>query len=205
MKHFIVSLIGLPGSGKSTYGKRFAAENDFVFIPEVGTMLIYEKKYKIGINAPFEFDKEIFEKNIQIANEILRFPARVVVWEGCPLSDMFWLEGRLVLGDQKMKEQRRALLDLYNMEIFQRLFENTNFVFFHVRPEISKIRQEKRNRPELSTSEEQLLNFVYEKLTNFYTLNKSKVVFIDVEDKSKDEIFEVFNSELLNAIRIGTA
>lgn len=172
----IISLLGLPGSGKSTYGKKFSALKGFKFIEESGTQLIYEKKYRIGINASFEFDRDVLKRNVKIGKEILQ-SQEIVIWEGSPYTDMFFLEERALFG--QMKDKRKKLLKQYDKELFKKLHKKSIFIIFDLPLEIADAKQKQRGKPELITPDTELMKFVYDKLRGFRERNKEKVILID--------------------------
>jgi len=184
----IVCFLGLPGSGKSMYGDRLAAEKGYRFLREGATQLIYEKGFKPGKDAPFEFDRAILDKNIDMAKDILRMEKpQVIVFEGGPVIDMLFAAARSKLG--KQKDSRRGILDAYNHQAIQGLIQNSKFVIFNIPPGVSLNRQEDRNKPELMTPELEMLEFVYKGLMEFYRSNKGKVAVINLMGKEEDEVY----------------
>ena len=189
----IITLLGLPASGKSYYGKRLSEELRVRFIPEIATQLIHEKGYEIGANAPPEFDMDIFERNLEMAKEILRSKLKIAVWEGGPVLDYFFLEGRLKLGTAG--KEREDVLKLYDNSTLKELGEMTSYILFNVEPQVSLQRQGERSKPELLTPDLELLKFVHNSLINFYKKNRKKSILINV-DKTKEEVFEEVKREI---------
>lgn len=193
MEKVIILIHGLPASGKGTYGKILAEENNFEFIPEVGTQLITEGKFKAGINAPFEFDNAVYKRNTTVVPEIMNNPHKRIMLEGSPFQDIFYLEGRTQM-NKLHNDQRKRLLQEYNRSIFSKLLENSRFIFFHIPPQISLNRQEKREA-KYNTLELELLEFVHKNLLNFYKQNKEKSIYIDLMGKTQDEVLSELRKE----------
>jgi len=184
----IICFLGLPGSGKSTYADRLAVERGYRFLREGATQLIYEKGFRPGKDAPFEFDKAILDKNINMAKDILRMEKPdVIIFEGGPVVDMLFAAARSKLG--KQKDSRKGILEGYNHQAIQSLIENSKFVIFNLPPGISLNRQEDRNKPELMTPDIDILDFVHKGLMEFYRSNKDKVAVINIMGKSEEEVY----------------
>jgi len=194
----IITLLGLPASGKSYYGKRLAEELKVRFVPEIATQLIHKKGYKIGVNAPPEFDRDVFERNLERAEKVLRSRLKIIVWEGGPVLDYFFLEGRLKLGTAR--KEREDVLRLYDNRTFKELSERTTYILFNVEPQVSLQRQGERSKPELLTPDLKLLKIVHNRLINFYKKNRNKSILITV-DKTKEEVFEEVKREISRITR----
>lgn len=191
----IVCFLGLPGSGKSTYGDKLAAERGYRFLREGATQLIYEKGFKPGKDAPFEFDRAILDKNVSLAKDILRMDKpQVVLFEGGPIIDMLFAAARSKLG--KQKDSRRGVLDGYNHQAITTLISNSKFVIFNIPPGVSLNRQEERNKPELITSDMDVLEFVHTGLLEFFRNNKDKVAMINLMGKNEDEVYSELKQKL---------
>jgi len=189
----VISLLGLPGSGKSYYGKKLAKKTKARFIPEIATRLIYEKGYTPGMRGSLDFDHDILIHNIKTAEDVLK-SNELTFWEGGPVQDVVFLKGRMNLVG--VEDKRRELLKRYNGKLFDKLDYESLYVFFNVDPKVSIERQNLRVKPELLTSNLKLLHYVNDNLEKFCEINKDKVISINV-DRSKREIFkEVYNRVL---------
>jgi len=194
----IITLLGLPASGKSYYGKRLAEDLGVRFIPEIATQIIHEKGYKIGVNAPPEFDRDVFERDLEMTENVLRSRLKIIVWEGGPVLDYFFLEGRSKL--DTARKERKAILKLYDHSVFKELGKRSTYIFFSVEPQVSLQRQGERSKPELLTPDIELLKFVHNKLINFYKENRDKSILVNV-DKTKEEVFEEVKREVSKITR----
>jgi len=194
----IITLLGLPASGKSYYGKRLAEELGLRFLPEIATQIIHEKGYKIGVNAPPEFDRDVFERDLEMTEKVLRSGLKTIVWEGGPVLDYFFLEGRFKIGTAR--KERKDILGLYDNSTFRELAERSTYILFNVEPRVSLQRQEERSKPELLTPDIELLKFVHNKLINFYEENRDKSILVNV-DKTKGEVFEEVKREVSKITR----
>lgn len=191
----IVCFLGLPGSGKSSYGDRLAAERGYRFLREGATQLIYEKGFRPGKDAPFEFDRAILDKNISMAKDILRMEKPdVIIFEGGPVIDMLFAAARSKLG--KQKGSRSGILDAYNHHAIRGLIENSKFVIFNIPPGVSLNRQETRNKPELMTPDADVLDFIHKGLLEFYKNNKQKVALINIMGKDEDGVYAELTQKL---------
>lgn len=182
----VISLLGLPGSGKSFYGKKLARKLKLKFLTEVATQLIYQQGFKPGIASSSRFDREILEKNIRTAQEVLQ-GSTLTIWEGAPVQDRIFLEGRMRFVGEK--DKRRELLSSYNNEVFEELKDNTLFILFDMDPQLSLQRQKGRMKPELLTSNLKLLKFVRDNLLLFCKDNRERVEIIDV-DKPREAVLD---------------
>ena len=185
----VISLLGLPGSGKSFYGKKLARKLKLRFLTEIATQLIYQKGFKPGIASSSHFDQEILETNIRTAKAVLQ-GSTLTIWEGAPVQDRIFLEGRMRFAGEK--DKRRELLSSYNNEVFEELKDNTLFLLFDVSPQLSLQRQKGRMKSELLTSNLKLLKFVHDNLMRFCKDNRERVVIIDV-DKPRETVLDVLD------------
>ena len=193
----VITLLGLPASGKSYYGKMLAERLRAKFIPEIATQIIHEKEYKVGIGAPPEFDRDVFEMDLKVARDVLRSELEIIAWEGGPVLDCFFLEGRLKLG--AAKSERGRILKLYDNNTFRELSGKTTYVIFNVRPGVSLKRQRKRGKPELLTPDLELLKFVHSRLINFYEKGKDRSILINV-DKAREDVFKEVEGKISRMI-----
>lgn len=189
MSKIVISILGLPASGKGFYGKILADENHLKFYPEVAAQLISEGKFKAGLDIPFEFDNAVYKRNTIVVPEIMNLLDKIVLFEGSPFQDIFYLEGRHQLSTVH-KDQRKKLLDVYNRTIFLNLLKNSRFIFLHIPPQISLNRQEPRVDSKFNTLDLDLLEFVHKKLLNFYKENRNKSVYLDLMGKTQDEVLK---------------
>lgn len=191
----IVCFLGLPGSGKSTYGDKLVADRSYRFLREGATQLIYEKGFRPGKDAPFEFDRAILDRNVSMAKDIMRMDKPgVILFEGGPVIDMLFASARSKLG--KVKDSRRGIMEGYNHPAISSLIENSKFVIFNIPPGVSLNRQEDRNKPELMTPELEVLEFVHKGLLEFFRSNKGKVVMINLMGKNEDEVYSELKQKL---------
>ncbi len=186
----VISLLGLPGSGKSFYGKNLARKFKARFLPEIATRLIYEKGYTPGMKGSIDFDKDILKNNCKTAKEVLQ-SCEFIVWEGGPVQDVIFLKGRMNLVGEK--DRREELLKAYNNVLFDQLKKETLYAFFNVNPEVSLERQNLRMKPELLTTSLKILQFVNENLMQFYRNNLEKVILININKSRKVVQKEVYD------------
>ena len=188
----VISLLGLPGSGKSFYGKRLAQHLDLPYLPEIATQLIYTKGFVPGLHGSLQFDQQIYERNVQTATKVLQ-SSQKVIWEGGPIQDRFFLEARIKFTDNK--QERIHLLVQYETDIFHQLHKNTFWILFDVHPTVSLQRQRQRMKPELLTANSAFLHYIRHKLLNFCNTSEcQKRSYIVNVNQSKSQILhELFS------------
>ena len=187
MAKLILSFLGLPGSGKTTIGEKIAQNHGFKYVPEIGTQLILERKYKTGIDAPFEFDNTVFMKTKSLAQEVLNSKDKKIILEAGPPMPQMYVKTRAELG--KHKDPRKSLLQAYDHHAINNLMENTFYFFLFMPPQIAISRQEERNKQELDLTNIDFLHIMHKNLWDFYKSHKDRVFLIDVVGKSEDEVY----------------
>jgi shikimate kinase len=186
----VISLLGLPGSGKSYYGKKLAAKMKVKFLAEIATQLIITRGFTPGKAGSVEFDRTIFNKNLSTAQNVLQ-RSQMLIWEGGPVQDRIFLERRLAFGGTN--EDREAIVNCYEAEVFKALKKRTLYIFFDVPPQTSLLRQKQREKPFLSTTDFLFLKYIYTRLVEFTERNPRQTISIQV-DKSKNAVFnELYN------------
>ena len=185
----IISFLGIPGSGKSTLGKKLAKKLKIPFMEEVGTQVILESGYtSAGFKLPYEFDERVFERNKERLEKTKKLLERTpVIWESHFVTDTSYLLGRAFFGDNNPK--RFKLFQKYQDPYFSSLNDRTVFVILDMDPEESLRRQRERNMPQLVTPDIKLLRYVRESFLKFYKQNKKRCIRIkDVDKKSEEEV-----------------
>jgi shikimate kinase len=199
MAKLILSFLGLPGSGKTTIGEKIAQNHGFKFIPEVGARLILENKYKTGVDAPFEFDNNVFMKTKSLAQEVLNSKDKIVILEAGPPMPQMYVKARADLG--KHKDPRKSLLQAYDRHDINALMENTIYFYLFMPPQIAISRQEERNRQELDTLDADFLHQMHKSLMDFYKAHKDKVILVDVVGKSEDDVYKQVERKVLELVQ----
>ncbi|MFH0711214.1 MAG: deoxynucleoside kinase [Candidatus Aenigmatarchaeota archaeon] len=195
MGKLIVSFIGLPGSGKTSISGKLAQNQGFKLIPEIGNQLILERHYKTGIDAPFEFDNNVFMKTKSLAQEILISKDRKIILEAGPPMPQMFTKARAEIG--KHKEPRKSLLQAYDHHDINNLMENTYYFFLFMPPQIAISRTEERDNQELDAVNIDFLHFLHKNMMEFYKANKNRVFLIDVVGKTEDEIYNEIERKAL--------
>ena len=188
----VISLLGLPGSGKSYYGQRLATKMKVKFLAEIATQLIISRGFTPGLTGSVEFDRTIFDENLSTAKRILK-QSQMLVWEGGPVQDRIFLERRLALGGAN--GDREAIVHRYDEAVFKALKKRTLYIFFDVHPQISLLRQKQRRKPFLSTTDFLFLNYIYTRIVEFIERNPRQTICIQV-DKSKNAVFNELHNRV---------
>jgi len=195
MGKLILSFIGLPGSGKGSISEKLAQNQGFKFIPEVGAKLVIERKYKSGVDAPFEFDNNVFMKTKSLAQEVLNSKDKKIVLEAGPPMPQMFVKARAEVG--KHKEPRKSLLQAYDHHDINNLMENTLYFYLFMPPQIAISRQEERGKQELDAVNIDFLHLLHKSLMDFYKAHKDRVFLIDVVGKTEDEIYNEIERKAL--------
>jgi len=195
MGKLILSFLGLPGSGKTTIGKKIAQNHAFKFIPEVGTQLILEHKYKPGIDAPFEFDNTVFMKTKSLAHEVLNSKEKKFILEAGPPMPQIYVKTRAELG--KHKEPRKSLLQAYDHHDINNLMENTFYFYLFMPPQIAISREEERTMRELDTMNMDFFHLMHRNLMDFYKAHKDRVILVNVVGKTEDQVYREVERKVL--------
>ncbi len=187
----IFTLLGLPGSGKSYYGQQLATEFRIPFLPENATRLIHQQGFVPGVKGSLHFDEEIYDANVQTANNVLAMD-HSVIWEGGPLQDQVFIKARIHFsrGDAS---QRQQLLTQYGRSVFQRLHSHTYYLLFDIAPRISLQRQQTRQKPELLTTDLDFLAFLRQQLLLFCKTVPQQSLIVDMHQSQHQIINQLFH------------
>ena len=186
----VYSLLGLPGSGKSFYGRQLATEFHIPFLSEIATQLIHKKGFVPGAQGALQFDQEIYEANVQTTNGVLEL-AHSVIWEGGPLQDQVFIEARIKFSGHVSK--RRQLLTLYESSIFKILHRHTYYLLFDIAPTSSLQRQKTRQKPELLTIDLDFLADLRDKLLLFCETHPQQTWIVDMHQSKQQVLDKLFH------------
>lgn len=187
----IFTLLGLPGSGKSYYGRQLATEFHIPFLPENATRLIHQHGFVPGIQGSLRFDQEIYHANVQTANEVLALD-HSVIWEGGPLQDRVFIKARIHFSSDDIS-QRQILLTRYEHSVFQRLRSHTYYLLFDIAPRISLQRQQTRQKPELLTADLDFLAFLRQQLLICCKMVPQQSMIVDMHQSQHQIINQLFH------------
>lgn len=192
-KKFIF-LLGIPGSGKTFYGKILSERFGLEFFQEIPAKIIKSFNFKCGVEGPTELDKKIFEENKKRAEYLLKNymgNTKPVICDGNHILDKIWLSYRLFRENSNNSQRNSVLRDYEEDNIFFLLDKYSIFIVLLTPLEISIKRQTERRSDEPKCTDIEALKFVNEKLIKFLSQNTENCIVINTEENIEKNILKI--------------
>jgi deoxyadenosine/deoxycytidine kinase len=182
----ITIILGLPGSGKTTYGKLLARANNSIFIEEPYEKLKKSlgKFYDRSENAAYAVQMGFLTAWKQIYEEMS--PEHKYVIDGGPLlAHAMYVQTLIQLN--LLNPQQQAAVDQYYLrdywDLFNKFKDNCEYIYLNTSVKTTHNRILRRNRSEEKITEDYLESLNHNLLRLLENLSKTEYVLHDVDNE----------------------